>query len=292
MYELIKITEKCYFMDAPTKVGFYKTSETDVVLIDSGSDKSAAKKVLQHINANGWTLKAVYITHSHADHIGGNEYIQNHTDCKIYANGVECACSNYPFLEPAFLYGGLPLKELDHKFIFAKPSKVLPLTEDCLPEGLKMISLPGHYFDMVGFITDDRVFFMADTVSSPETLGKYGISYVYDVEKQLQTLEFVKTVDVDFFLGAHTPLLTDIVPFADTNYEKTVEVADKIVSLLDKPICFEELLSKIYTSYNLTMHVVQGAIIGSAVKSYLSYLVMAGRVETKIENNFFLWYAK
>jgi len=292
MYELIKITDKCYYMEAPTKVGFYKTSDNEVVLIDSGSDKSAAKKVLAIANENGWTVKAIFNTHSHADHIGGNEYIQNHTGCKIYANGIECACANYPCIEPTVLFGGLPIKELEHKFVLARPSKVLPLTEDVLPEGLKMISLPGHYFDMVGFISDDRVMFMADTVSSPDILDKYGILYVYDVEKYLQTLQLVKTVDVDFFMGAHTPLLTDIVPFADKNYEKTMEIADRIVSLLDKPICYEELLSKVFSSYNLTMHMVQGAIIGSTIKSYLSYLLSLGRVEIKIENNYLLWYAK
>ena len=45
MFELIKISEKCYYINCPAKIGIYKQSETDVYLIDSGNDKDAGRKV-------------------------------------------------------------------------------------------------------------------------------------------------------------------------------------------------------------------------------------------------------
>jgi len=53
--ELIKITDLCYYVDSPAKIGIIKTGESEVCLIDSGSDKDAGKKVLKHLDANGWT---------------------------------------------------------------------------------------------------------------------------------------------------------------------------------------------------------------------------------------------
>lgn len=53
MYELLQAAENSFYRDCPTKVGFYRTSPTEVVLFDSGSDKNAAKKVKQILDAQG-----------------------------------------------------------------------------------------------------------------------------------------------------------------------------------------------------------------------------------------------
>ena len=47
MYELIKASENCYYIDSPSKVGIYKRENNDVYLIDSGSDINSAKKTLK-----------------------------------------------------------------------------------------------------------------------------------------------------------------------------------------------------------------------------------------------------
>ena len=73
MYELIQVSEHDYYIDCPAKIGLIKTGDAEVILIDSGSDKDAGKKILKILDANAWVLKAVYNTHSHADHIGGNK---------------------------------------------------------------------------------------------------------------------------------------------------------------------------------------------------------------------------
>lgn len=128
MYELIQLSEHDYYIDCPAKIGLIKINNSDAVLIDSGNDKDAGKKIYRILDANGWTLKAIYNTHSHADHIGGNHFLQEKTGCRIYAKGMECTYSNTPLLEPVGLYGGNPFKELKHKFLMAQESTVLPLT--------------------------------------------------------------------------------------------------------------------------------------------------------------------
>ena len=114
MYELHQVGENSFYIESPARIGLYRISETEVCLIDSGSDKDAGRKVRQILDKNGWKLTAIYNTHSNADHIGGNKYLQAQTGCKIYAPGIECDFTNHPILEPAFLYGGYPTKELRH----------------------------------------------------------------------------------------------------------------------------------------------------------------------------------
>ena len=289
MYELIQVAENSYYIQSPAKIGLVKLNETDVCLIDSGNDKDAGKKVLKHLNANGWKLTAIYNTHSNADHIGGNKYLQAQTGCRIYAPGIECDMTNHPILEPAFLYGGNPCKDLRHKFLMAQESDAAPLTEAVLPEGFECIRLPGHFFDMVGFRTPDDVVYLADCLSSRETLDKYKIGFIYDVEAYLQTLELVKSLQAKMFVPAHAAATEDIAELAQYNIDTVLEIAEKIVVLCEEPLCFEVLLKKLFDVYALKMNFEQYVLVGSTVRSYLSWLKDSGRLQAKFEDNMLLW---
>lgn len=289
MYELIQITERSYYIQAPAKVGLVRLNDADVCLIDSGSDKDAGRKVRQLLDANGWRLTAIYNTHSNADHIGGNKYLQGQTGCRIYAPGIECAFTRHPVLEPAFLYGGYPCKDLRHKFLMAQESGAEPLTEEVLPEGFGLILLPGHFFDMVGFRTPDDVVYLADCLSSKETLEKYQIGFIYDVAAYLETLEMVKTMQAKMFVPAHAEASGEIAALAQHNIDKVWEIAEKILGICGEPLCFESILQRLFFEYGLMMNFEQYVLVGSTVRSYLAWLKDTGRLTASFEKNLLLW---
>ena len=289
MYELNHIIGNSYYIQSPSKMGLVKLSDTDVCLIDSGNDKDAGRKVRQLLDANGWHLTALYNTHSNADHIGGNRYLQGQTKCKIYAQGIECDITRHPVLEPAFLYGGFPPKDLRHKFLMAQESDAKELTPGVLPEGFALLQLPGHFFHMVGFRSPDDVVYLADCLSSRETLDKYQIGFVYDVAAYLDTLEKVKTMQAAAFVPAHAEVTEDIAPLAQYNIDKVLEIADHMVELCAEPVIFEELLKKLFDDYGLTLTFEQYVLVGSTVKSYLAWLKDTGRLTALFEDNRLLW---
>lgn len=287
MYELHQVGDNSFYIQAPAKIGIVRLNETDVCLIDSGNDKNTGRKVRQILDENGWSLTAIYNTHSNADHIGGNRYLQQQTGCRIYARGIECDFTNHPILEPSFLYGGFPCKDLRHKFLLAQESIAEPM--DTLPDGLEMIELKGHFFDMVGFRTSDDVVYLADCLSSRETLEKYRISFIYDVGEYLETLEKVKTMQAKMFVPAHAEATEDIAPLAQANIDKVLETADKILDICSTPHTFENLLQRLFTEYGLQMNFEQYALVGSTVRSYLSWLKDAGRIDVQFTDNEMLW---
>ncbi len=289
MYELNHITGNSYYIQSPSKMGLVKLNDTDVCLIDSGNDKDAGRKVRQLLDANGWHLTAIYNTHSNADHIGGNRYLQGQTKCRIYAQGIECDITRHPVLEPAFLYGGFPPKDLRHKFLMAQESDAQELTPDVLPEGFELLQLPGHFFHMVGFRSPDDVVYLADCLSSRETLDKYQIGFIYDVAAYLDTLEKVKTMQAAAFVPAHAEVTADIAPLAQYNIDKVHEIAGHIVELCAEPVMFEELLKKLFDDYGLTLTFEQYVLVGSTVKSYLAWLKDTGRLTVLFEDNRLLW---
>ena len=285
MYELIQTAENSYYIQSPAKIGLVKISDPEVVLIDSGNDKDAGKKVKKILDANGWTLTAIYNTHSHADHIGGNQYLQKQTGCKIYAPGIERDFTEHPVLEPSFLFGANPPKDLRHKFLMAQGSEVLPLTPECLPDGWELIPLPGHSFDMVGFRTGDGVVYLADCLSSQETLEKYQINFLVNPASYKETLEMVKGMSAKLFIPSHADPTENIAELAQSNINKVNEIGERILSICVSPTSFEGILKQLFDQYQLVMTFEQHALVGSTVRSYLSWLRDAGKLQVSFEGN-------
>ena len=289
MDDLIQLTERTYYIKSPTNIGLVRLSGNDVCLIDSGNDKEAGRKIRQILDANGWHLTAIYNTHSNADHIGGNRYLQGQTGCKIYAPGIDCDFTRHTVLEPSFLYGGYPPKELRHKFLLAQESNAEELMQSCLPEGFELVKLPGHFFDMVGFRTPDDVLFLADCLSSREVLAKYRIGFIYDVAAYLKTLEAVKGMTAKMFVPSHTEVTESVAELAQYNIDTVNEIAEKIKEICAEPICFEDILQRLFAEYGLAMSFEQYALVGSTVRSYLAWLKDTGALAAEFENNKMLW---
>lgn len=171
----------------------------------------------------------------------------------------------------------------------AQPSDALELTQEVLPDGFQMIPLPGHFFDMVGFRTPDDVIYLADCLSSRETLDKYQIGFIYDVAAYLKTLETVKTMQARMFVPAHAAATDEIASLAQLNIDKVMEIAEKITDICEQPLCFESILQKLFSDYGLVMTYEQYILVGSTVRSYLAWMKDRGKINGLFENNKLLW---
>lgn len=286
--ELVKVGEKTYYIKNATNIGIYKINETQVYLIDTGNDKDAGKKILKIVEEQGWEVKGIINTHSNADHIGGNKVIQDRTNCEILAYNIEKSFTEFPILESSFLYGGYPFKDIRNKFLLAKESVVTPI-ENNLPNGLEYFSLKGHFFDMVGVKTTDNVYFLADSLFSEETITKYHLFFIYDIREYLNTLDYLTTLNGKIYIPSHCEATDDIYSLIQLNRNKIQEISEKIYNLCANEITFEEILKYIFDEYNLIMNPNQYVLVGSTIRSYLSYLSDENKLSYEFKDNKMLW---
>ena len=289
MYELVQVAENTYYINAPSKIGVYRVSDDNVWLIDSGNDKDAGRKIRKILEAQGWKLTAIINTHSNADHDGGNALLQNRLGCAVYSTPMELAVVEHPILEPSFLYGGYPFKKLRNKFLMATPSQTQNIADAKLPDGMEYFRLPGHFWDMIGIKTPDEVYFLADCVFGENILEKYHISFFYDIAAQFETLDRIEKLEGRLFIPAHAEPTEDIKPLAAANRKKMQEILQVLLEICKEPLHFEEILKRVFERFGLTMDVNQYVLVGSTIRSYLSYLADQGKAECSVTDSMLLW---
>ena len=102
----------------------------------------------------------------------------------------------------------------------------------------------------------------------------------------------VKSLEAKMFVPSHVTAMQDISELAQFNIDKVNEIAEKIIGLCNEPICFEIILQKLFTDYNLSMNSEQYVLVGSTVRSYLAWLKDTDKLNVIFENNMMLWLKK
>jgi len=293
--EAVHVEGSTWYVPGPVNIGIFVAEGDQAVLIDSGGDESFGRKLFRLLEAKGWSLKMIVNTHSNADHIGGNAYLQKKTGCRIAATRKEAAFIEDPLLEPAFLWGGFPFKKLRNKFLQAQPSKV---TDRLIPGEnvpgfqLETVSVPGHFLEMIGVKTPDEVFFAADTVFSEKIIEKYGLTFCFDVGQTLETLERLPSIPAKLFVPAHAEPVEDIAPLARLNREALETVGETVTGLCrEKPRCFEEILQVVTNRWHIALDANQYVLVGSTLRAHLSRLSDLGMLGPDFDEGRMVWKA-
>lgn len=284
--ELIWLNERFGVLHDRTNLGLIRFSE-DVVLIDSGIDESYARKALRIISENGLKLRWLVNTHFHADHIGGNAFIQRKLQVQTIAHPLTKPFVENPILEPMSLYCGAdPPDELRSKLFLAQPSEVDVIVEDGSHfEDAQIIELPGHAPGQIGLALKDLIF-AADSVFGIEILGKKGMVVYSDIGAALESLE--KLRGFDQCIPSHGSISDkDLVQLNKLHIEF---VAEKIHSLLKEPMSEEILVSQLIENLQIDLQDVGiYYLLRMTVLAYLSWLKKIDKVQLCVDKGKPIW---
>jgi len=91
------------------------------------------------------------------------------------------------------------------------------------------------------------------------------------------------------FVPAHADVTKDIKGLVQYNRDKIHGIAERILSICEKPINFECILQEVFRGYGLSINFEQYVLVGSTVRSYLSWLKDNGKLDAVFEDNMLLW---
>ncbi len=289
MFELKQAGAHTYFINSPSKIGIYEMGDGEVCLIDSGFEVDG-EKIMRILDDNNWHLNRIINTHSHADHIGANHFLQTKTGCKVYFSLGELGFVGSPIEEGTVMYGAYPSRALKAKCTCAKGSIASVLTEEALPSGFEMINLPGHSFEMTGLKTPDDVWFLADSMISETFINNNYIAFLYDVKAYLESLSQIERLQGQMFVPSHTSAKTEVKSLAKINADCVNNVVETILEACDTPKSFDDIMKHLMDKLGYSMDFNLYLVISSIVRSYISYLQDADALVGEFFDNKLFWH--
>lgn len=305
---VINISDCIYYISGPTNIGIIEEQLSDtksnLYMIDSGCNTEDGKRIFteitEYFSKKDITIKAIINTHSHADHCGANNYIQQKTNCEIWITENEQGSLINPFLQPIISWGGNPLPEINSSYYVAEktvPNKIINTNEKLtLNNGIKLsfINLPGHYFEMIGILCENdnkKILFASDGIFGRKNIGKYWIPFLYDVKEFKNSLDTISSLNADFCIPGHGEPTSQIEETVELNKIAIISNEQCILEALKyKEQTQEDILKYVADKNEINLHIAQYMLIGCTIKAYLTFLYNEGKISYHIKENKMYWF--
>ncbi len=283
MFEINKLIGKTSYYSAFSNVGIIECAEGEVILIDTCDHPRMIRGLGRLLGAKNLKVKTIIDTHCHVDHIAGNKYFYDKYACKILAPKGESFFVEHPDLEAKFYYAGIDTEKSRNPFFTVEPSVPEILTPDNTPEGLEIIPLPGHSFDMVGVRTSDDVVFLADAILSKKTWDEHKLPFYYNVNAALKTLEEIKTMKGKLFVPAHDVPTENIEELAEYNIMRMKERKELVYDICEG-LSFDGMFSLLIEKLGVNLVTSKYPMYAVMLRNFLQSLVDDKAIYAKIED--------
>lgn len=298
--ELNKVNGNTYYIDNPTNIGVYLYKNKYCMMVDTGIDNGVGARVGDVLQREGIKPKYIVNTHSHIDHAGADLYFkERYPGAVFFASSGESIFIEDDYLFPAYLYGAAPIKELKRKRAKRRGVSIDEVVEPgplkINGEKFEVLSLKGHSIDQIGIATADGVCFLEDSLYSGEIAEKYPFPLYFDVEDQLETIDYIKGLDFDYYVLSHGEGIRHrdgIMNLADDNRRSIERCLDDIMTLLSQPLTREDVLEQISVLYELKPDFRDYYLCLSSAGAFIAYLYNHDLLDFQVENGKLYYYMK
>ncbi|MGB9880662.1 MAG: MBL fold metallo-hydrolase [Anaerolineae bacterium] len=291
------IRDNVYYLPGASNIGLIVGEGKQALLIDTGVGQRSGRQLLQMLEERGLTLTAIFNTHGHGDHTGGNAYLVERTSAKVYAPLYDSIVLQHPTWGSMCVFGGAePIAELSTPRFAPQPCA----TDVIVTEGelriagvtIQVVPLPGHTGSHTGYIVSN-VFFTGDILAGQIELANTAISYAYSITKRLESLEKLRSFSCSHYVLGHGPLESDIAGLIERNIAQIMDVLHFIRSYLAQaPAEANKILEAVCEHYKIEIrNIREYYLFYPTLHAYLSHLHNKGQITYQVYDNHLLWYA-
>ena len=275
------------------RIPLYLKDRQNAVMIDSGLKRPDREPLLALLDKEEIHITSLLTSHFHRDHVGNHKTRREKYGCKIYMSPyTEAVCGDSINLKSGGYESFFMAKARGGSFSCPADEIILRTDETVCASGaeFKILHLPGHAQEQMGFVTPDGVAYLADTILTEDLLRAVRIPYCTYCMKDLEAKASVLEMHYDVYILAHNGVVpgTEIHALAEKNIRNMHEKIDMVEGLLmEKPLTLEELAIAAMkkTGGDLTNPV---KVFGAQrnVQVVLEYLMETERVVLRLEEGF------
>ncbi|WLD94969.1 MBL fold metallo-hydrolase [Alkalihalobacillus sp. AL-G] len=289
--EFIQINHNCYYFNGPVNIGYVNVGDHGL-LIDTGIDQQAMKRIIRMLDDRSLPITHLFITHAHADHYGGANYLQKKKRIYTIAPAVEESILQNPIIEPIYLsQGNRPLIDMRNKFLEGSPVRVDHIVSEGMMKlgqfELDLIALPGHSINQLG-VKVGNILYAADSYFSEEQLNKHRIPFIIDANATLATLEKLLSMGVEGSIPGHGVYEVEVDKTIITNYDHHVSIIESMYRILSNypdGCSFETIMSEMCRKWNVHLPSVSvWSLYRTAIFSYLIKGIEDKKIEMTVKD--------
>ena len=300
--ELQHIAGPVHILPGVVNVGVVVAEDNQAILIDTGLGDRGGRQVMECLTARGLRPTAIFNTHGHGDHTGGDAYIVEQSGARVYAPTLDAVLLENPLWGVICTFaGGEPIQELTVPRYFPRPCAV----DVRVSEGeysvagvvIRAVPLLGHTGAHFGYEVAGALF-TGDALAGEQEMAQAKISYAYSFTKQLDSLrrlaEYDRAQRYDWYVLSHAAPRREIGALVAQNIARIEDLLQYITGLLtDRPAEAGDILSAVCRRFDLRLrHVRDYYLLYPTVHSCLSHLHNTGRIQYALEDNRLLWKAE
>jgi glyoxylase-like metal-dependent hydrolase (beta-lactamase superfamily II) len=293
--QLRHLVGNIYYVPGASNVGLAITKEGQALLIDTGVGARSGRRLLQILQDHDLQLAAIFNTHCHGDHVGGNAFLVEHTGARVYAPPHDAIVIEKPVWGTMCMFGGAdPLAELEAPRFAAQACQVdVRVSEGVVVVGgteVQVVPLPGHTGSHTGYVIED-VFFTGDILAGEEELAQSPITYAYSITMRLQSLEKLQRYCCAYYVLGHGNPEQDIQSLIERNIEQVDDVLAFIQAFLTQGCAdIDQIYTAVCRHYGITVRTLkQYFLLYPTLHSYISHLSRNGDITHAFEANRLLW---